>query len=185
MKSATDPWYIHVILYSIIAILTLLLIKIAILDPKEVVATEKFNRTESRLRMNNIKEAEILWQLKYGNFTGNLDSLVNFVKHDSFVDSVVNAFDSLTMRSANPFKPLSSGNFVPDSLFRTPKSFSSYILQVDTSTKVDTVINRKGAIVRIDTTKTIGSRYYLEDPDGYGTIGSLNNDALKNTASWE
>lgn len=185
MKSATDPWYVHVTLYAIIAILTLLLIKIAILDPKEIVATEKFNKTESRLRMNNIKAAEILWQKKHGNFTGNLDSLINFIKHDSFVDSIVNAFDSLTMRSANPFKTLSTGEFVPDSLFMTPRSYSLYILKVDTSVKMDTIINRKGAIVRIDTTKTMGSRYFLEDPDGYGTIGSLDNDALKNTASWE
>jgi hypothetical protein len=56
---------------------------------------------------------------------------------------------------------------------------------VDTSITMDTVVNRRGNIVRIDTTIAIGSRYYLEDPDGYGTIGSLDNDALRNTSSWE
>jgi hypothetical protein len=35
------------------------------------------------------------------------------------------------------------------------------------------------------TKKLIGTKYYIEDPDGYGSVGSLSNDALKNTASWE
>jgi hypothetical protein len=185
MKSSSDPWYIHIVLYGIITILVIVLVKIAILDPSEYVEQEKYNRAESRLRMTNIKEAEILWRKKFGNFTGNLENLISFIKNDEFVDSVVNAFDSLSRKPANPFKPLSNGQFVPDSLLRSPKSFSFYILKVDTSTQLDTVVNRKGGIVRIDTTTVIGSRYFLEDPDGYGTIGSLENDALKNTASWE
>lgn len=186
MKSkAEDPWYIHAILYVIIAILTVILIKVAIIDPKEIVAVEKYNRTESRARMQNIREAEILWEKKFGFFTDDLDSLILFVKNDPFVDSVVNSFDSLTMKSANPFKPLSHGEFTPESLMHTPRSQKPFILQIDTSVSVDTVVNRRGKIVRIDSTVVVGEHYYLEDPDGYGTIGDLNNDALKNTASWE
>jgi hypothetical protein len=135
--------------------------------------------------MFNIREAQILWEEKFGSFTDNLDSLVIFVKTDPFVDSVVNAFDSLTMKPANPFKPLSHGEFTADSLMRTPKSFSTYIIQIDTSISVDTVVNRRGNIIRIDSTVVLGTRYFLEDPDGYGTIGDLYNDALKNSASWE
>ena len=112
MKSqAGDPWYVHAILYLVIAILTVILIKVAIIDPRNEVEQEKFYRTESRLRMNNIKEAEILWQKKYGNYTDNLDKLVSFVEHDPYVDSIVHSFDSLTMKPANPFKPLSNGEF--------------------------------------------------------------------------
>jgi hypothetical protein len=185
MKSASDPWYVHAALYTIIAILALVLIKVAILDPKEHVEAEKYYKNESRLRMTNIKEAQILFRKKNGNFNGNLQDLINFVKHDPYVDSVVNAYDSLSRRSANPFKPLLSGEFTPDSLFKTPRSGLMYILQVDTSIQLDTVVNRRGAIVRVDSTIIIGTRYYLEDPDGYGTIGSLQNDALRNTASWE
>lgn len=185
MSAKTDPWYIHAGLYVVIAILTILLVKVAIIDPTDYVETEKANKTETRLRMYNIKEAEILWQKKYGKFTGNLDSLILFVKNDAFVDSVVNAFDSLTMKSANPFKPLANDEFNPDSLRWSSKTHSPFILQIDTSTIVDTVINRLGKITRIDSTIVYGTKYYLEDPDGYGTIGSLDNDALKNTASWE
>ena len=185
MKSKSDPWYIHTALYLVIAILTILLIKVAIIDPRAYVATEKYNKTESRLRMDNIKEAEILWEKKKGKYTDNLDSLISFVKYDPMVDSVKTAFDSLTMKIANPFKPLSNGEFVPESLKYSPKTHSIYILQIDTSVVVDTVINRHGKITRIDTTITLGTKYYLKDPDGYGTIGSLESDALKNTASWE
>jgi hypothetical protein len=186
MKSrAGDPLYVHILLYVVIAILTVILIKVAILDPKEVVAVEKFNRKESRLRMDNIKEAQILWQKKNGNFTDNLNDLITFIKDDPFVDSVVNAFDSLTMKIADPFNPLSHGEFTPESLKFTPRSHSMYVLQIDTSISIDTTVNRRGKVIRVDTTITLGTRYFLEDPDGYGTIGDLYNDALKNTASWE
>ena len=50
---------------------------------------------------------------------------------------------------------------------------------------IDTTINRRGVVTRVDTNITLGTRYYLEDPDGYGTVGDLYNDALKNTSSWE
>lgn len=186
MKSqAGDPWYIHAALYLVIAILSVILIKVAIIDPKNAVEQDKFWRTESRLRMNNIKAAEILFQKKFGSYTDNLDKLISFVKEDKFVDSVVNAFDSLTMRPANPFKLLSNGEFTPDSLRLSPKSFQAYILQIDTSISIDTTINRRGAVVKVDTVRVLGTKYFLEDPDGYGTVGDLFNDALKNTSSWE
>jgi hypothetical protein len=180
-----EPWYIHAILYFIIVILVVVLVKVAIIDPKDIVEKEKYYKQESHLRMKNIKQAEILWNKKYGHFTGNLDSLINFIKTDPMVDSVMNAFDSLSRRPANPFVALTSGKFTPDSLYRTPKTHSPYILQVDTSISADTVIGRRNKIIRVDSTVVIGNRYYLEDPDGYGSVGSLESDALKNTASWE
>lgn len=186
MKSqASDPWYIHAVLYLVIAILTILLIKVAIIDPKDAVEQEKFYRTESRLRMNNIKAAQILFQKKFGNYTDNLDMLVQFIREDKFVDSVMNGFDSLTMKPSNPFKPLAHGEFTPESLKLSPKSFQPYIIQIDTSMSIDTTINRRGVVVKIDTTRVLGTKYFLEDPDGYGTVGDLYNDALKNTSSWE
>jgi hypothetical protein len=180
-----EPWYIHAVLYFIIIILVVVLVKVAIIDPKDIVEKEKYYKQESHLRMKNIKQAEILWNKKYGHFTGNLDSLINFIKTDPMVDSVMNAFDSLSRRPANPFVTLTSGKFTPDSLYLTPKTHSPYILQVDTSISADTVIGRNNRIKRIDSSIVIGNRYYLEDPDGYGSVGSLESDALKNTASWE
>jgi hypothetical protein len=73
--------------------------------------------------MNNIKAAEILWQKKHGTFTDNLSELINFVKNDKYVDSSVNSFDSLTMKPANPFKPLSNRQFKPESLINSPKIY--------------------------------------------------------------
>ena len=185
MNSKPEPWYIHAALYAVIAILVFVLIKVAVLDPKEVVAVEKYNKQESRLRMKNLKEAEILWFQKNGKFTANLDSLILFIKNDPYVDSVRNAFDSLSRRPADPFVPLSSGEFIPDSLGRTPKSNLPYMLQVDASQQIDTIVNRTGKVIRVDTVSVVGSLYYIEDPDGYGTVGSVDNPALKNSSSWE
>ncbi len=45
MKSqAGDPWYIHAALYLVIAILSVILIKIAIIDPKDAVEQENFGK---------------------------------------------------------------------------------------------------------------------------------------------
>ena len=180
-----EPWYIHAGLYAIIVILVIVLIKVAIIDPKEIVEQEKYNKKESRLRMTNLKEAEILYEMKYGRYTANLDSLINFVKSDPMVDSIMTAIDTLTKRSANPFVELSNGEFTPDSLYKTPKSNQNYFINIDTSLQVDTVINQRGRILRVDSIMAIGTKYYIEDPDGYGTVGSLEDEALKNTASWE
>jgi len=181
----SEPWYLHAGLYTLIVILIIILIKVAIIDPKQVLSEEKFNKEESRLRMHNLKEAEILYEKKFGRFSGSLDSLINFVKNDKMVDSIMMAVDTVTKRSSNPFEKLTNGEFTPDSLYRTPGSHQNYIVKIDTSTSVDTVINQRGKIIRIDSRTVIVSKYYIEDPDGYGTVGSLDNDALKNTASWE
>lgn len=180
-----DPWYVHVALYAVIAILTLILIKIAIIDPKEIMEREAYYKKEARLRMTNLKQAEILWQKKHGSFTDNLDSLINFVKSDRFVDSVVNSIDPVTNKSSNPFVKLSHGVFTPDSLLRTPKSQQRFVLRIDSTETVDSVVTPAGKLLRVEKRLVKGTRYLIEDPDGYGTVGSLDNDALKNTASWE
>ena len=185
MNHSSDPWYIHAVLYAVIIILIIILVKAAIIDPNKVVAAENYYKTESRARMKDIKEGEILWFKKHGHYTNNLDSLVAFLKTSPAVDSAKNSIDTLLNKSTNPFVNLSVGKFVPDSLYKTPKSFSPYTLQTDTLINIDTVNSRTGKILRIDSMKQIGSRYFLEDPDGYGSIGSLTNDALINTASWE
>ena len=46
-----DPWYIHGILYAVIIILVLLLIKVAIIDPTEIVQTEKYYQRGNPLKI--------------------------------------------------------------------------------------------------------------------------------------
>ncbi len=185
MAQKTEPWYVHAILYVIIVVLAILLVKVAIIDPQKIVATEKYNKTESRLRMKNLKEAEILYDKRHGRFTGNLDTLIHFLKTDSIVDSAMNAYDSLAKRNVNPFYKLSNGEYTWDSLYRTPGSHKEYILQIDSTVQRDTVVNQRGKILRVDSTITKGTLYYIEDPDGYGTVGSTEDIAKKNTVSWE
>jgi hypothetical protein len=58
-------------------------------------------------------------------------------------------------------------------------------LLVDTTETGYTIKNQSGKTVRLIQKKIIGSKYYLNDPDGYGSVGSLSDDALKNVVSWE
>jgi hypothetical protein len=181
----SEPWYVHAGLYLVIIILAIVLIKVAIIDPKAEVELQNYYKNETHLRMDNLKQGEILWQAKFGKFTGNLDSLVHFIKTDPSVDSAMHGFDTLSNRPTNPFVNLTSGSFTPESLYFSPRTHQRFILKVDSTTSMDTVINRRGKITRIDTTTTIGNLYYLEDPDGNGSIGSTTDEALKNTASWQ
>ncbi len=185
MQQTGEPWYLHAGLYAVILILVYVLIRVAIIEPQEVIEKEKFFKQESRLRMSDLRVGEKLWQAQYNRYTDNLDSLIAYLKTSPSVEKAMNRIDSVTGKAANPFVELSSGGYAWDSLFRTPKSHQFYDLEIDTSTNYDTVINRYGKITRVDTTQKIGTRYQITDPDGYGKIGDLYNEALKNTASWE
>lgn len=185
MDKRNEPWYLHAGLIVVIVALVILLINVAVIEPNEVVKMEKYYKTESRLRMDNIRQAEILWEDRYGKYSDNLDSLVTFISSDSMILKMMTEIDTLTNRPKNPFKNLTSGVFTPESLFLSPKTFQPYMLSVDTSVSYDTVLDRRGRFRSVDTTTVIGTRYLIEDPDGYGKIGDLYSDALKNTASWE
>ena len=197
MIRKSDPWYIHAGLYVVMAILVLLLIQVAIIEPTEVTARERYYKVESRARMNNLRQAQILWEKSHENYSDNIDSLVHFILTDTNVMNIVLGFDTITQRLTNPFVNLStfepfisdSGDtllkFNPDSLFITPKSHKRFVVKVDTTLDIDTVINRRGTIVKIDSIITIGQRYVIRNPDNKDKIGDLFSDALKNTASWE
>lgn len=176
MSSAqkSEPAYIHIILILIIVGLTYLLIQVAILEPQRILEQERYWREESRLRMSNIKQLEILYKEKHGKYTDNFDSLFNFFKKSS----------DLQAKADSLFRPLKHGQFVLDSLRWSPKSHTQYILQVDTTINADSVFTRTGRFLRIDTTIIIGQTYYLECPDGYGSIGDINNPAKVNQTSW-
>lgn len=188
MNSKNEPWYIHAVLYVVILVLVFILVQVAIIQPEEVVAREKYFKYESRARMSNLREAEILFQKKKGYYTDNLDSLITFLKTEQVVIDLMTKPDSITKKIKNPFKELTSAVFSPkvaDSLRRSPKSYQLFKIAVDTSEVADTVIDRSGKVVRINKHQTRGTRYVIECPDGYGKIGDLFSDALKNTASWE
>ena len=185
MIQKSEPWYLHVGLYVIIAILAYILIRVAIINPTEYVSKQKYYTEESHSRMNDIRQAQVLWEKQHRKYSDNLDSLINFIKTDSTVLALVNGVDTLTNRSTNPFVTFSSENFTPESLMYSPESHKPFILKIDTTQNIDTVINMRGKIVRVDTSVTIGSMYLLESPDGFGSIGDLENSTRKNVASWE
>lgn len=183
-KLNQEPWYIHGILYAVIIVLSYILIRVAIIEPEKVLQDEKYYKEEGRLRMTNLKEAQILWEQKHGSFTDNLDSLIAFIS-SPYVQKIRSSVDSISKKSKDPFKPLTSGEFTPESLYFSPKSHSRFIVQIDTSVSKDTVIDRTGRILKIDSSRVIGKRYVIQSPDSKDKIGDLFTDALKNTASWE
>ncbi|MDA3860364.1 MAG: hypothetical protein PF445_03975 [Melioribacteraceae bacterium] len=209
MSTKTDnkkePWYLHVGLWAVIVVLLVILIQVSIIGPTEVIATKEYNEQESRLRMTNLKHAQILYEQKYDKFTDNLDTLINFIRTDSSVIKLVAAIDTVKVyridgdttifKSRNPFSDLVSVPFnydslyseshFYDSLYLSPRSGQMFIVNVDSLLEVDTVINRRGKIVKIDSIITIGKRYLIQSPDSKDKVGDVDSDALLNTESWE
>jgi hypothetical protein len=195
MSKKTEPWYVHAGLWAVIVVLVVILIQVSITGPTEIIKTKEYNKQESRLRMTNLKHAQILYKQKYNNFTDNLDTLINFIRTDSTVLKLMAAVDTVKVyridgdttifRSRNPFSDLVSGPFNYDSLYISPRSHKMFIVQVDTLLEIDTVINRRGRIVKIDSITTIGKRYVIKSPDSDDRIGDVNSEALLNTESWE
>ncbi|MBI9070994.1 MAG: hypothetical protein JEY94_05315 [Melioribacteraceae bacterium] len=197
MSKKNEPWYLHAGLIVMALVLVYILIQVAVVSPKQHVANEAYWKQESHARMDNLRQAEIIWFKKHEKFTDNIDSLVNLLKTDSTVAHLVNAVDTITNRKLNPFIKLASvdpfisdsGDTIftwnPDSLFKSPRSFRSYSLKVDTTVTLDSIINRRGKLVKVDTNIVIGTKYLLTCPDEYGTVGDLYSDALRNAASWE
>lgn len=193
----SEPWYIHAGLIVVILVLLYFLIQVAIVVPKDKIAKEKYYTEESHRRMDNIRQAQILWEKEKDSFTDNLDSLIHFMKTNEFVKTMIDSVDTLTNREMDPFVELTefepfvndSGDtlfpFQPDTLKYSPRTHSEYILQIDIDTTYDSIITQRGRLKGVDTTIVKGTRYYLECPDGYGTVGDLYSDALKNAASWE
>lgn len=143
------------IVLKIVIALLIGLLIYVIYEPYQIMEEEEANKAESRSRLVNIRSAQLQYIGLFGVYASSIDTLVQFVK-----DYFPTGTDTTEI-----FKPFANGPFVAESLLYTPKSHRKYIV-----TSVDTTIIKK---------------YLLEDPDGYGSIGSLTDDARVNKASWE
>lgn len=195
MSKKAEPWYLHAGLWTIIVILVVILIQVSITGPTEVLRIKEYNKTESRLRMINLKHAQILYEQKHDKFSDNLDTLINFIRSDTSVQNLMAAFDTVKiyrmdgdttiLKSKNPFSDLVSGPFHYDSLYISPRSGKMFIVKIDTLLEIDTIINRRGRVVKIDSITTIGKRYLIKSPDSKDLIGDINSNALLNTENWD
>ncbi len=124
-------------------------------EPYKIREEEETNKRESRARLTNIRAAQLLYITEHGKYAPSIDSLVVYVKGRMAAGTV----------PEGTFTPLTMSPFDPDSLLRSPGSWRPYAV-----TSVDTTVIKK---------------YLAEDPDGYGSIGSLTDDSRVNKASWE
>lgn len=124
-------------------------------EPYQIREQEERNKKESRARLVNIRAAQLMYITEHGKYAPSIDSLVIYVKSKIAAGTI----------PPDTFRPLTFSAFDPDSLLRTPGSQRPYYL-----TSVDTTVIKK---------------YVVEDPDGYGAIGSLTDDSRVNKASWE
>lgn len=142
-------------LKAVIVVLFGILIYI-LYEPYAIREEEENFKRESRSRMMNIRTAQLLHISERGRYASSIDSLVSYIQ--------------LKLNSTAPpppetFKPLHMSPFAPESLLHAPKSHRKYV------------------VVAVDT--TVIKKYVVEDPDGYGSIGSLTDDTRVNKASWE
>lgn len=143
------------ILLKIIIVILLAVLIYTLWEPYEIRRTEDRHRAESRLRMTNIRNAQMFYFRQYQTYQREIDSLITWIESDSLV---IAKSDSL-------FQPLRVGEFVADSLRYSPRSHRSYIIEVD------------------DTSAT--HRYYIECPDGFGSVSSIDDLSQLHRPSWE
>jgi hypothetical protein len=143
-----------IVLKAVIVLLVAVLVYV-IYEPYQIREQENTYRRESRLRMLNIRAAQLQYINRFFRYNTSLDSLVQFV-HDSLIAKNT---------GMEMFVPLSHGAFTPESLLHSPKSLRPYMLSVNDTSRI--------------------KKYLLECPDGYGSIGSVDDDMRVNKASWE
>lgn len=143
------------IILKVVIVILIGILLYVIYQPYQIREQEELYKRESRSRMVNIRTAELAYIERFNRYTASLDTLVNFIK-----DSMMTSPSQTAL-----FKPLTSGPFVPESLLFAPKSHKPY------------------SLTAVDTTRIM--KYYLEDPDNFGAIGSLTDDSRINKASWE
>lgn len=142
------------ILRAVIVVLFGVLIYV-LYEPYQIREQEESYKRESRARMINIRAGQLMYISETGRYAPHIDTLVAFIRMK---------WDSGAI-PPETFKPLTTSDFLPESLHNAPKSGTPYSIRA-----VDTSVIKK---------------YLLEDPDGYGSVGSLTDDARVNKASWE
>ncbi len=163
--------------------MAVILLKVVYLDPMKASEQEENYKTESRLRMYNLRSAQKVYFDKNQKFCGNIDELISFIRSLGIDSTLPSGRDSL--ESEFTFKPLSNGKFVVDSLKFSPKVYLPYSFALDSSRVIDSVYAEDGEFIRVDTSFIKGNRFKITDPSGYGSVGNLFFDALKYSASWE
>lgn len=143
------------VVLKVIIVLLIGVLVYTIWEPFDIVRTEAQQRTESRLRMGNIRNAQMFHYAQYQAYLKDLDSLIYWIQTDSLV---IAKRDSI-------FTPLITGVFEPESLKYSPRSHEPYKLEVD------------------DTSTT--HRYLIQCPDEFGFVGSLDDVSQLHRASWE
>lgn len=173
----------HYFNIGFIVILAVTLLKVVYLDPKEISEQEENFKTESRLRMYNLRSAQKAYFDKNERFCGNIDELIVFIKSLGLDSTLFLGKDSIDTEFA--FRPLSNGKFVVDSLKFSTKVYLPFPVALDSTRVIDSVFAVNGDFLRVDTTFTAGNRFKITDPSGYGSVGNLFFDALKYSVSWE
>jgi len=189
MSKRTDPWYIHVGLYIVIVGLVAVLINVAVIEPKDVAETARYQKAEARLRMENIQEALKLFEMKNGKLTDSKQEILSFINSDrmkAIKDSLKN--DELTgasYKEPDPFKNHSDGTFVPDSMFMNPYTYQPFVLKVVPIYQTDSVfVNNK--FRNIDSTLK-STNYFILNPATEEFIGdtTTTNILTKHKVSWK
>ncbi len=105
-----------IILEILIVVLTAILVY-TIYDPAMKIRAEEELKKICRFRMKNIRQAELKYFDEYGKYTGNIDSLIAFIKRANL--------------PADIFFSTATEKFNPDSLRNCPKVNQPLIIGAD------------------------------------------------------
>ncbi len=105
------------IILEILIVILIAILVYTIYDPAMKIRAEEELKKICRFRMKNIRQAELRYFDEYGKYTGNIDSLIAFIKRANLPDSL--------------FFSTAAEKFNPDSLRRCPRLNEPYIIGAD------------------------------------------------------
>lgn len=109
---------IKIVLALAIILLGYLLIE-SIMKPIRFNKEREKRETATISRLEDIRTAQVAFKDKYGRYTGNFDSLINFVKYDSFpvVRAIGSIPDSLYLEGMTEEEAIKQGLIIRDTMY--------------------------------------------------------------------
>ncbi len=106
-------------------VLALAIILLGYLLVESIMKPIRFNKEREKRekatisRLENIRTAQVAFKDKYGRYTGSFDSLINFVKYDSFpvVRAIGSIPDSLYLEGMTELEAIKLGLIIRDTMF--------------------------------------------------------------------
>lgn len=143
------------IILKVVIVLLAVVLYFIISSPWQAKVEADKIKLQSRVKMAQIRSAELVYVANKGNYSESLNELISFIKNDPYLSTKIDSVFNLKEGT----------EFNIETLNISPVTNTEYKYQVDNNSVI--------------------KKYYLECPGGSGSVGSMTDDDKVNKSSWE